>query len=150
MDHFLASVNDLFEQALQDARDADMMGIAIHNEISQKDRSVGISFRRRDQLSGDVIWSVFEKVALSYARFKVLDMLTLVVHAVRMPVGFGGVKTKGIPLSVKPHLKRSIIEVEAETNSLAYALIITIAKVTKTGNTFHCPKFTRDNRHRTD
>ena len=63
VDNFLASVNDLFEHVLQDVGDADMLGVAIHNEVNQSDRHVGISYRRRDQLSGDVIWSVFEKVS---------------------------------------------------------------------------------------
>jgi hypothetical protein len=61
MDNFLASVNDLFEHASQDVLDADMVGIAIHIEVNQSERPIGISFRLRDQLSGDVIWSVFEK-----------------------------------------------------------------------------------------
>jgi hypothetical protein len=45
-----------------------------------------------------------------------------------MPIGFGRVKTKGRPLSVTAHLKKSIVEVKAETNCLAHALIIAIAK----------------------
>ena len=130
MDHFLTSVNDLFEHALQDVRDADMVGIAIHNEVNQSDRPIGINFRRRDQLSADVIWSVFE-LSQSNSRFNALDTLTVVVLSVGMPVGFdGGIKTKGRQLSVMAHLKRSIIEVKAEKNCLAYALIIAIAKVT--------------------
>ena len=112
VDHFLASVNDLLKHALNDLGDADVVGIVIHNEINQNERAIGITFRRRDQLSGDVIWSVFEKAAQSNGRFNVLDKLTLVVHAVRMLVGFGGVKTKGRPLSVMTHLKRSINEVK--------------------------------------
>ena len=55
VDHFLASVNDLFEDALQDVADADMVGVTIQNEGNQSNRPIGISFRRRDQLSGDVI-----------------------------------------------------------------------------------------------
>ena len=47
MDHFLASVNELFEHALQHVGDADMVGIAIHNEVNQSDKPIGISFRRR-------------------------------------------------------------------------------------------------------
>ena len=58
-DHFLASVNDLFEHALQDVGDGNMVGIAIHNESNQN-KPKGINFRRRDQLSVDAIWSVFE------------------------------------------------------------------------------------------
>jgi hypothetical protein len=46
-----------------------------------------------------------------------------------MPVGFGRVKTKGRPLSAMAHLKRSIIEVKAEQNCLAHALVIAIAKL---------------------
>ena len=73
MDHFLASVNELHEHALQDVGDADMVGIAIHNEVNQNDKTKGISFRRRDQLSLDAIWSVFEKVTQSNATFNVLE-----------------------------------------------------------------------------
>jgi len=59
--HFLASVNELFEYALQDVSDSDMVGITIRNRVNQNDKAIGISFRRKDQLSGEVIWSVFEK-----------------------------------------------------------------------------------------
>jgi hypothetical protein len=45
-----------------------------------------------------------------------------------------GIKTKGRPLTVMAHLKRSIIEVKAETNCLAHALIIAIAKLIKDPN----------------
>ena len=77
MDHFLVSVNDLFEHVLQDVGDADMVGVAIYNEVNQSDRPIGISVRRRNQLSGDVIWSVFEKVTQSHSRFNALDKLQL-------------------------------------------------------------------------
>jgi hypothetical protein len=87
--NFLASVNELFEHVLQDVHDSDMVGVAIRNEINQSDRPIGISFRR-DQISGNVIWSVFEKVSQSNSRFNPLDTLTIEVYAVRMPVGFGG------------------------------------------------------------
>ena len=116
MDHFLASVNDLFEHVLQDVGDANMVGVAIHNEVNQSDRPIGISFRRRDQLSGDVIWSVFEKVTQSNSRFNALDTLTVVLHSVKMPVDFGGhgFKTKCRPISVIAHLKKSIVQVKTE------------------------------------
>ena len=39
-----------------------MVVIAIHNEVIQSDKPIGISFRRLNQLSGDMILSVFEKV----------------------------------------------------------------------------------------
>jgi hypothetical protein len=51
-----------------------------------------------------------------------------------MPVGFGDIKTKGRPLSVMAHFKRSILTVKAETNCLAHALIIAIARITKDPN----------------
>jgi hypothetical protein len=127
-------VNEMFEHVLQDVQDSAMVGAAIRNEINQCDKTIGISLRRRDQISGNVIWSVFEKVSQSNSRFNALDTLTLDVHSVRKPVGFGfrgdGLKTKGRPLHVIAHLKKSIIEVKTETNCLAHALNITIAKIT--------------------
>ena len=52
-----------------------------------------------------------------------------------MPAGFAYViKTKGRPLSVMAHLKESIVEVKAEENYLAHAIIIAIAKVDKDAN----------------
>jgi hypothetical protein len=129
--HFLASVNDLFEHALRDVDATDMVGLTIQNRVNQNDKPIGISFRRKDQLSGDVIWSVFEKVAQSNARFDVSDTLVVTVHSVKLPVGYGkhALKSKGRPLSVLAHLKKSIVEVKAEENCLAHALIIAIAKI---------------------
>jgi len=63
MSHFLDSVSDLFEYALQNCDDSDMSGIIISNEVNVADKTIGISFRRKDQISPDVIWSVFRKVA---------------------------------------------------------------------------------------
>jgi len=50
--HFLASVNDLFESVLNDVGDSDTVGITIRNQVNQNDKPIGISFRRKDQLSG--------------------------------------------------------------------------------------------------
>jgi hypothetical protein len=59
-----------------------------------------------------------------------MDRLIVTVHSVKMPVVFGGgINTKGRQLSVMAFLKKSIIEVKAEQNCLAHALIIAIAKV---------------------
>jgi len=69
MSHFLASVSDLFEYALQNCDDSDMVGITISNEVNVADKVIGISLRRKDQITPDVIWSVFGKVAQSSARF---------------------------------------------------------------------------------
>ena len=65
MSHFLVSVTELFEYTLRDLEDNEIIGITISNEVNVKDRPIGISFRRKDQIKGDVIWSVFEKVAQS-------------------------------------------------------------------------------------
>jgi len=87
-------------------------------------------------LSGEVIWSVFEKVPQSNARFKALDTLFVIMHSVKMPVGYGKhvIKSMGRPLSVMSHLKTSIVEVKAEENCLAHALIIAIARVDNEAN----------------
>jgi hypothetical protein len=90
MSHLLASVSDLFEHALQNCNDSDMVGITISNEENVQDKAIGISFRRRDQLTRDVIWSVFGKVAQSNARFNAVDKLILNIHYVKMPIGNGG------------------------------------------------------------
>jgi len=58
--HFLTSMNELFEYALQDVDDSDILGITIQKQVNQNDKPIGISFRQKDQLSGEVIWSVFE------------------------------------------------------------------------------------------
>ena len=57
--------------------------------MNQNDKPIGISFRRRDQLSAYVVWSVFENVSQSNSRFNALDTLVVNVHSVRIPVGFG-------------------------------------------------------------
>ena len=72
--HFIASVNDLFEHALQNLSDSDM-GIKIQNRLNHNDKPIGISLRCKDQLAGDVIWSVFEKVTQSISRFNAMDRL---------------------------------------------------------------------------
>jgi len=52
------------------------------------------------------------------------------VLSVRMPGGFGadGIKRKGRPLATMVHLKSTIVEVRAEENCLAHALLIAIAR----------------------
>ena len=84
-------MNALFEYVLQDVMDSDKVGINIQNQVNQNDKPIGISFRRKDQLSGELVWSVFEKVSQSNARFNALDTLVVTVHSVTMPAGFGQV-----------------------------------------------------------
>jgi len=43
--------------------DNDKVGITIQNHVNQNDKLIGISFRMKDHLSGEVIWFVFEKVS---------------------------------------------------------------------------------------
>ena len=57
-------MNDLFELALQNLSDNDMVGITIQNRVNHNDKPTGISFRRKDQLAGDVIWSVVESLTI--------------------------------------------------------------------------------------
>ena len=77
---FLASVNDLFEYALRYVDDSYMVGITILNQVKLNDKPMGISISRKDQTSGDVIWSVFDKVSQSYAIFKDLETMVMTVH----------------------------------------------------------------------
>ena len=132
--HFLASLNDLFQHALQAVSVSDMVGITIRNKVNQNDKPIGFSFRRKVQVSGDMFWSMFEKVTQLNSRFNALDGLVMTVHSVKMPVGFGGVKTKSRPISGMAHLKKSIIEVKAENICLAHALLIAISRINKDSN----------------
>jgi len=126
----MASVTDLFEYALRNCDDSDMVGIMITNEVNVSDKAIGISFRRKDQITSEVTWSVLGKVAQSNARFNALDKLIMTVHSVKMPVGNGkAIAAKGRPLETMVHLKRSIVQVKAESNCLAHALVIAKAKV---------------------
>ena len=106
-----------------------MVGITISNEVDVKHRAIGISFRRRDQITGDVILSVFEKVVQSYARFNAIDKLVMTVHTVRMSIGHGKITSKGRPHEIMARLKRSIVQVKAKSNCLAHALVIAKVKV---------------------
>jgi hypothetical protein len=111
------------EHALQNYDDSDMLGVSIRNEENMRDKAIGISFRRKDQLSTEVIKNVWQKVTQSNSRFNAWDKVVLEVHSVKKPVGFGGDgrKTKDRPLGVLAHLKRSIVKVKAETNCLDHA-----------------------------
>jgi len=42
MSHFLASVTDLFEYALRNCNDSDMVGITIANEVNVQDKAIGM------------------------------------------------------------------------------------------------------------
>jgi hypothetical protein len=78
-----------------------------------------------------LIWSVFEKVAQAKARFNAMDKLVVVLHSVRIPVGFGRAPrmTRSRQLANMAHLKPMIIEVKAENNGLVHDLIIAISSL---------------------
>jgi len=87
--YFMASVTALCEHALRKCDDSDMVGKSIRNEVNMRDKTIGISFRLKYQLSTDVILNVWQKITQSNSRFNALEKLVLVVHSVKMPVGFG-------------------------------------------------------------
>lgn len=60
--HFASSMDELFEYLLRYLDPSGMVGISIHNADNQQHKPVGLSFRRRDRISREVLWSVFEKV----------------------------------------------------------------------------------------
>jgi hypothetical protein len=106
-----------------------MVGLTIRNTENVKDKMVGISLRRRDQLKTDVVWNVLGKVIQSNARFGLTDRLGVRLDHVRMPADNGREKTKGPSLDVLSAVKRSIIVVKAAFLCLAHALIIAMAQV---------------------
>jgi hypothetical protein len=63
--YFMASVSNLWEHALQNCDDSDMIGITIRNELNMTEKAIGISFRRKDQLSTDVILNIWQLVTQS-------------------------------------------------------------------------------------
>jgi hypothetical protein len=60
MSHFVASMNDLIDYALRDFAGSDMVGLSITREENVQDKAIGLSFRRKDQLTADIIWNVFQ------------------------------------------------------------------------------------------
>jgi hypothetical protein len=83
--HFLDCMSDLFEYAVRNCNESYMVGVTISNEVNVQDKPIGISFRRKDELNEEVIWSMFEKVAQTNTRFHAMISLVMVVHWVRMP-----------------------------------------------------------------
>jgi hypothetical protein len=64
-----------------------MVGITISYEENVQDKAIGISCRRSDQITPNLIWSVFGKVVQSNAIYNALDKLVMTVHYVEMPIG---------------------------------------------------------------
>jgi hypothetical protein len=87
-----------------------MVSYSIRKETDIYDKAIGISLRRKDQLSAEVVLGVWEKVTQSNSRFNALDTVVLEVYSLRMPVGFcWSIKNRGRPLTVIAHFKKSIV-----------------------------------------
>jgi hypothetical protein len=65
-------MNDVFDYALTDFSDSDMVGLSISNEENVQDKAIGLIFKRKDQLTAD-IWNVSKSE--SNSRFDALDKL---------------------------------------------------------------------------
>lgn len=73
--HIANSVNEPFEYSLCHLQLSDMVDISIHNADNQQDMPIRLIFSRRDQISRDVLYGVFEKVMQSNTRYQDLDTL---------------------------------------------------------------------------
>ena len=106
-----------------------MVGITIHNEVNQSDKAMGFSSRRISYSQKS--WRMFDKLSQPNSRYDALDTLIMVVNSYKMPVGFGGDAIKIKVHTARDHgsTKEKIVEVEAEENCLAHALIISIARL---------------------
>ena len=82
---------------MDEVPDRDLVGLRIRNTENVKDKVVGISLRRCDQLKPDVVWAVLRKVIKSNAILGLSDRLEVHLDHERMPVGNGkkAEKTKG-------------------------------------------------------
>jgi hypothetical protein len=77
--HFAEIVDELFEYSLRDLDPSDVLGISIHNADNQQDKPIGLSFRRRDQISRDVLWSVLEVTQITQdIRFWIPSLFTCI------------------------------------------------------------------------
>ena len=113
--YFKEYITSLTNYLVDDVRDRDLVSLRIRNTENVRDKVVGISFRRRDQLKPDVVWSILGKVVQSNARFGLSDRLEVHLDHVRMPAGNGrrAEKTKGRSLDVMSAIKKSIVVVKA-------------------------------------
>jgi hypothetical protein len=132
--YFRDSLQEILEIIETDVEASDMLGFQITNSRNSVDRHIGLSFRRKDQISVDTITSVFEKVCQSNTNFNSTDILTVKLNCVKIPLGHGRVKSKGRLVSTLAYLKRSVVEVKSYVNCLAHALIIGIAQITHNPN----------------
>jgi len=111
---------------VDDVPGRDFVGLRIRNTENVQDKVVGISFRHRDQLKRNLVWSVLGNMFQSNARFVLNDRLDVHLNHVWMPAGNGTTaeKTKGRSLDVLSTIKKSIVVVKAVFSCLAHALIM--------------------------
>ena len=116
--HSLDSMSDLFEYALRNCNESDMVVVTISNEVNVQDKPIGISFRRKDQLSEEVIWSVFQKCRPVKHQIQCHERIGRRHSFGQNACGFWStaLRSKGRELANMAHLKRSIIKVKAENN----------------------------------
>jgi hypothetical protein len=62
-------ITALTNYLVDEVADRDLVGLRIRNTENIQAKVVGISFRSRDQLKPDLIWSVLSKVIHNSARF---------------------------------------------------------------------------------
>ena len=79
---FVDNLDNMLEYLLKDAEPYYMIGIKLYNEIQLGDKAIGLSFRRKDQISSEVMFQVLEKVIQSNARFSAYDKLLIHVDTV--------------------------------------------------------------------
>jgi hypothetical protein len=132
--YFRECMEEILKISLLNVEANDMVGMLKKNTVNSVDKPIGISFRRRDQISVDVIMSVVERVCHSNANFKSTDILKVKLDCVKVLQGHGRVKSKGRAVSTLSHLKRSIVEVKSRDNCLVHALVIGIAHLTQDPN----------------
>jgi len=114
---------------VNDVSGKELVCLRIRNTENLQDKVVGISMRRWDQLKPNVVWRVPAKVNQSNARFGLTDRLEVDLEHVRIPAGNGRVKTKGRSLDEMNAIKKSIVRVKTALKSMAYAIIIAMARV---------------------
>ena len=107
-----------------------LVGLRIRNSENVQHKVVCISFRRRDQLTPDVVSGFLRKVVQSNARFGLSDRLEVHLNHVSMPAGNGkkANKTKGWSLDVLSAIKRSIVVVQVAIFCLAHVLIVAMSR----------------------
>jgi len=127
--YFKECITSLNKSLVDDVRDRNLVGLRIRNTENFQDKVMGISFRSRDQLKPDVVWSVLGKVVQSNALFGLNDRLEVHLEHVRMPAGNGREKPKERSLDVMSTIEKSIVFVKAAFLCLANALNIAMSRV---------------------